>query len=533
MAAFTASAYALPLGTIDPHSISGDTNPTAIAVGPDGNLWYTEPGSNSIGEMNPSTFAFTDYPLPTSSTNVTGITVGPDGNIWFTESGVAQIGEINPTTHVIHEYPTPTSGSEPEGITAGPDGNVWFAEYDGNSIGEINPTTHVINEFSLGIPHFPWAITTGPDGNLWFTDVGTSQIGEINPTTHAITEFDTPTPDSNPEGITAGPDGNLWFTEPPSSTGAIKIGEINPITDATNDFATLDSGSQPFMNIAAGPDGNLWFAEYYGYVVGEINPTTHAIEEFSTPINSRPSGIAAGPDGNLWFTEASNLSKIVQIGANAPAALNAAPVVAGSGQAGTQQVCEGELWNDWAGQQPLLDAFAFDGYQWNLDGTPIAGQTSEAYTPTSANVGHTLSCTVTATYALQAVTTRATSAAVTVIAQSSGPTGPTGNAGATGPTGPQGSPGQVEVVTCTKKATTSKGKHHTHEVCTTKLSSSPQTFTTTHGRAILARGKHVYARGGFVKQLLVLRSSTPVPAGRYTLIVGRGPTEQRYTIMLA
>jgi streptogramin lyase len=537
--ALTANAYALPLGTVEAHATMGDSNPYAIAVGPDGNLWYTDQGSNSIGEMNPSTFAFSDWTIPTLTSNPSGITMGPDGNIWFTEEQVAQIGEINPTTHVIHEFPTLSGGSEPEDITVGPDGNLWFTEYGVDNIGEINPTTHVVNEFPLPGGSAPWGITSGPDGNLWFTDVGASKVGEINPTTHSINEFATPTPSSDPQGITTGPDGNLWFTEPPESGGGPDmIGEINPITHAKSDFATLDSGTQDVMDIAAGPDGNLWFAEY-GDEVGEINPTTHAIEEFPVPLNSRPDGITTGPDGNVWFTEASNVSEILQIGANAPAALNAAPVVAGSGQAGTQQVCEGELWNNFAGQQPSLGAFGFDGYQWSLDGTPIAGQTNQAYTPTADNVGHTLSCTVTATYLLQAVTTRATSTGVTVIAQSSGPVGPTGNpgangsVGATGPAGAQGSPGEVEIVTCAKKTTTVKGKKHTSQVCTTKLSSSPQTFTVTHGRAVLMRGEHVYARGGFAKRRLVLRSGTRVPAGRYTLVVGKGRTARRYAITLA
>ena len=63
---------------------------------------------------------------------------------------------------------------------------------------------------------------------------------------------------------------------------------------------------------------------------------------------------------------------------------------------------------------------SFDGYQWLLDGSPLAGETSQAYTPAGAEVGHQLSCRVTVTYPLPLlVTTAATSAPVTVLA--SGP----------------------------------------------------------------------------------------------------------------
>ena len=38
---------------------------------------------------------------------------GPDGNLWFTEDAANKIGEINPTTHAITEFPLPTAGSQP------------------------------------------------------------------------------------------------------------------------------------------------------------------------------------------------------------------------------------------------------------------------------------------------------------------------------------------------------------------------------------------------------------------------------------
>lgn len=74
----------------------------------------------------------------------------------------------------------------------------------------------------------------------------------------------------------------------------------------------------------------------------------------------------------------------------------------------------------------ILDCVAFDGYQWLLDGEPLAGETGESYTPGEASVGHQLSCEITATYALLGTTTVAASAPVAVIAYGSGPTGPTG-----------------------------------------------------------------------------------------------------------
>jgi hypothetical protein len=70
----------------------------ALTTGSDGNIYFTEPGSNQVGEFNPSTHRFATYAIPTTNSGVTGITTGPDGNIYFTESAANKIGEVVLTT---------------------------------------------------------------------------------------------------------------------------------------------------------------------------------------------------------------------------------------------------------------------------------------------------------------------------------------------------------------------------------------------------------------------------------------------------
>ncbi len=62
-------------------------------------------------------------PAPASTTR-TAITAGPDGALWFTNAGNNSIGRIT-TAGVVTNY-TGTGIIDPEGITAGPDGALWF-----------------------------------------------------------------------------------------------------------------------------------------------------------------------------------------------------------------------------------------------------------------------------------------------------------------------------------------------------------------------------------------------------------------------
>ena len=281
---------------------------------------------------------------------------------------------------------------------------------------------------------------------------------------------------------------------------------------------TIPTASSFPTGIAAGPDGNLWFTESDTSKIGRVTPTG-TMTEFTIPTaSSAPQVIAAGPDGNLWFTENAG-NQIGRVGAGVAGASVRAPSVTGSGQQGTQQVCQGDQWAQWAGEPPSYSAFSFDGYQWLRDGTPIAGQTGQSYTPVAGDVGHQLSCTITVSYSVPNVTTAATGAAITVIPQNSGPTGPQGPRGSNGSNGAQGPTGKVELVTCK----TVKRNHKTKRVCTTKLVSGPVKFTTAAGdeRASLSRHGVIYAtgyarqtRGGVRTWLLAAR---PLARGRYTL----------------
>ena len=409
---------AAPLGSITEFTDLGSNN-AQVRAGPDGNLWFTD-RAGKIGEVTTSG-AITEFSAGLNpGSQPFSLALGPDGNLWFTDAGTTSaIGMINPATHAIAEFSAGlNTGSKPAGITLGPDGNLWFT--DGTAaIGTINPTTHAISEYSAGLnagSSPQQGITTGPDGNVWFTDRGaTRAIGTINPTTHAISEYSTGLNAGSAPGaaITAGPDGNLWFVDP-GTTGA--IGMINPATHAIAEFAT-GAGSVP-GRIAVGPDGNLWFTDKGVGVqaIASIDPTTHAIARYSTGLNagSAPGGINTGPDGSVWFTDQGTTRAIGRVGTGAPAASVTAPSVTGTGGVNTAQTCGGDTWSSWAGQQPSRAAFAFDGYQWLLDGSPIPGATGTSYTPSVADAGHQLSCTVTATYALLDVTVSATSGGVEV-----------------------------------------------------------------------------------------------------------------------
>jgi sugar lactone lactonase YvrE len=158
-----------------PSQGNGDSG---ITTGPDGNLWFTEPGASKIAMINPATDAITEFSVPVKNSGPYGITAGPDGNLWFTRS-LDYIGDINPTTHAITEFGDSGQGAS---IITGPDGNLWFGE----------PASFV---------KAPWAIAAGPDGNLWFTQAkGPSSVSVVTTATNQVSVALA----NNPTGATLG-----------------------------------------------------------------------------------------------------------------------------------------------------------------------------------------------------------------------------------------------------------------------------------------------------------------------------------------
>jgi hypothetical protein len=224
-AAGTVTAYATGQSSYD------------IATGPDNALWFTT-GSRLVGRLDPATGAVTTYPLPADTgpgeNTLGGIVAGPDGNVWFTEPGKGKIGRIVPGTGAVSEFAVRTAGSRPQDITAGPDGNLWFTEKAASNIGRITPAG-AVTEYPLpGTLSAPMRIINGPGGKLWFTEPGRGLIGRLDPAAPPSGAANPAIP-TNPGGSpnSAGalyqnrcPQGTLCITEV-TTGGSTKIGSFN------------------------------------------------------------------------------------------------------------------------------------------------------------------------------------------------------------------------------------------------------------------------------------------------------------------
>ena len=288
------------------------TSPTDITTGPDGALWFTnggggddsiaysssggitsEEGPNySIDRISPSGVvkSYTDPSIASPN----GITTGPDGALWFTNGGgesltengtltqtQASIGRIT-TSGVVTNYIDPSVDAEPTDIITGPDGALWFTNEGSNSIGRITTAGAVIIYTSLDI-NGPTSITNGPDGALWYTNEGNDTIGRI--TTSGVTTTYTDPSISYPSSITTGPNGALWFTNTTafpsilSNDVTLAPGSIGTITTSGVVTNYTDPSIDGPTSITTGPDEALWFTNSFDGSIGRIT-TSGAVTSY-------------------------------------------------------------------------------------------------------------------------------------------------------------------------------------------------------------------------------------------------------------
>jgi streptogramin lyase len=191
------------------------------------------------------------YPSSNTSSRIQAVTVDHSGNIWFTDRGNDSIGEISPAEGAPHitEYPIPhpsggSSAAEPYDITTAANGSVWFTESDGgsfedstnNQIGEVTSvageSTVVFSMQATPDKQQPQAITADAAGNVWYSAGDGNSSDELGKVTGAATggkEGETPTKEKE------SPSGSKETTTTTTTSSAV----VETVTTSTGESITL------------------------------------------------------------------------------------------------------------------------------------------------------------------------------------------------------------------------------------------------------------------------------------------------------
>ncbi len=248
-------------GFVEYQMLGASDIPTAVAVAPDGTVWFTIEFSDAIGVLRSGKIR----KLPKGK---------PDGTITSFEFAATPITKLNR-------------------LALGPDGAVWFADSTAFSVTRLRDgivTPHVLPSFRPN----PYGVTVDARGMVWATLQGASKLARITPEGQ-VTEIDIPTRASGPSDIAVDATGAVWFLEFRSN----KIGRY-----AGGRFTEfpVPTARAALTGLAVAPDGSVWFGELRASALGRLRDGVFT--EFRLPrADARPFSVAVDRAGNIWYTD--------------------------------------------------------------------------------------------------------------------------------------------------------------------------------------------------------------------------------------
>jgi streptogramin lyase len=282
------------------------------------------PADVTSATIAPQPTAVGDFQVPHSATKTlqepTAIVVGPDGNIWAPISDATN-GIVKMTTSGVMTFYIAGSGPSaalPQvtitGLAAGSDGNVWYS--DQGSIGKITPTGSV-TDYPLAGPNICASASGGrivpaakSDGGFWFTVQckGDSELGHA--TTNGVMSFYSLHGLDAADGLALATDGNVYVAGSASASGDAGVIQalVSGATIGSVNVLDIDSlQSVALIGIAQSTDGDLWVT------TGSCAPSAlvrlHLSASFaSTNVGvfptlagcALPYFLTAASDGTLW-----------------------------------------------------------------------------------------------------------------------------------------------------------------------------------------------------------------------------------------
>jgi virginiamycin B lyase len=266
--------------------------PAAVAVAPDGAVWFTIENSDSIGLFRDGQIV--KFPKGKPNVEPIGLAVDAGGFAWYTDAAGRAIARIR-RDGAITSFRLPTPADKLARLTVAADGAVWFA--DGTSLSVTRLKNGVFTRFETSsFRATPFGVAVDPGGAVWATLGNANRLERVSPEGR-LSELDIPTRGSVPSDIRVDPTGAVWFLE----FRANKIGRYAGQRFTEFPVPTPSAG---LTGLAIAPDGAVWFAEIRGHALGRLRDGV--ITEFALPrSDARPFDVAVDAANDVWYTDLS------------------------------------------------------------------------------------------------------------------------------------------------------------------------------------------------------------------------------------
>ena len=291
-----------------------------------GKVYYSDFGSQFVGEMNPKTGEVVDHAVPVLKPDeplgVLELKPDHEGNVWASmmyQGGIARLdvksgnvktykvpdqwqgpntqesmvspenwnvdGKVwtnNQEDHSILRVDVKTGEWENLGVLKDPNGktingydipsdkenNLYLLEFGGTKVGRIDAKTKTLKTWEPDLPHArPRRGHFDENGVLWYAEYGTNAVGKFDPKTEKITEWQMPVKWQMPYDALANKKGDVY-------TGSVmsdRIVRLDPKTGETITYLMPASTNIRRVNFDDA-SGALWVGSNHGHQILKVEP---------------------------------------------------------------------------------------------------------------------------------------------------------------------------------------------------------------------------------------------------------------------
>jgi len=320
------------------HLPSAGRWPNAIAVAPDGSVWFGEEAVPALAHFFATNGTLVEYTLPgayptnsskgygcSDKTDIWGVALW-DGRVWATNSAQDRLVGLSPANDTFRVVPLAANDSLPYTLTPGPDGALWFTQISSGQIGTLFANGTVAEHSVQVTEHFNGTSAAvnlpGVPAQIVFANSSVGYYVDASPLISGPAVFVFNPEDFNPKPVGTG---NLTLSDPDS----ISLGDggvwLAQHSDSSLAFDNLENGGwtvYPTSSVGyigttlpyfVETNGSLvWFNEHFGNRMAVLDFPNKTLTEYSLsdPAASNMSQIdnaltfALG-GGRAWFTESS------------------------------------------------------------------------------------------------------------------------------------------------------------------------------------------------------------------------------------
>jgi len=266
--------------------------PTAVAVAPDGAVWFSIDFSDAVGVVRNGKVE--RIIKGSRSVEPVGIAVDTAGTTWITNAATVSIVAVSAAGEersVKLGTPIARLGR----MAAAPDGSVWFAESTAYSITRLLNGELVRHRFDSARGG-PYGVAVAPDGAVWATLQSGNALLRIAPDGR-MTEHEIPSPGVSPTDVAVDATGAVWFLE-------FRTDRIGRFQGGRFEEFAIAHDKAGLTGLAVAPDGAVWFGLLRKGSLGRLKDKK--IVEFRLPrVDARPYSVAVDRQGNVWYADIS------------------------------------------------------------------------------------------------------------------------------------------------------------------------------------------------------------------------------------